>query len=99
FLTARGVLGTRSQVQRLIADGCIRVGDRIVKAGFLLRAGDEITAEAPVVRTPQAEPQAIPLDVLYEDAELLAINKPAGLVVHPAPGNWQGTLVSALLHR
>ncbi len=99
FLTARGAFGTRSQVQRLIAEGCIRVGDQTVKAGFLLRAGDEITAEVPVAHTPQAKPEAIPLDVLYEDEALLAINKPPGLVVHPAPGNWQGTLVSALLHR
>lgn len=100
FLTAQAVLGTRSQVQRLIAAGYIRLGGaRVLKAGTLLRAGDEIAAEMPLARAVQAEPEAIALDVLHEDAALLAINKPPGLVVHPAPGHWQGTLVSALLHR
>ena len=99
FLTERGVLGTRSQIHRLIADGRVHVDGRVVKAGAALRAGDRIVAErlaAPAVR---AEAAPIVLDVLFEDEQILAINKPAGLVVHPAPGHWQGTLVSALLHR
>jgi 23S rRNA pseudouridine1911/1915/1917 synthase len=99
FLTARGVLGTRSQVRRLIADGRISIGERSVKAGTALRVGDEIVAEAPIPPSTRAVAAPIPLDVLYEDASLLAINKPPGMVVHPAPGHWQGTLVSALLHR
>ncbi|MFN8640758.1 MAG: RluA family pseudouridine synthase [Candidatus Binatia bacterium] len=99
FLAEQQRLGTRSQVHRLIADGRVRVGGRVVKAGAALRRGDHIVAEAPVAPAVQAEAAAIALDVLHEDAHLLAINKPAGLVVHPAPGHWQGTLVSALLHR
>lgn len=99
FLTARAELGSRSQVQRLIADAAIRVNARTVKAGTILRAGDRITAERRPPPPSQVEPEAIALDVLYEDEVLLAINKPPGLVVHPAPGHWRGTLVSALLHR
>ena len=99
FLAALGTLGSRSQVHRLIGAGGVRVNDRIVKAGTLLRAGDQIVARPPRAPQRDVEPEAIPLVVLYEDDVLLAINKPAGMVVHPAPGHWQGTLVSALLHR
>lgn len=99
FLTERQVLGTRSQVRRLIAEGRVRVGARVVKAGTALRAGDVVEAEQPVAPPVRAEAAPIALDVLFEDDALLAINKPAGMVVHPAPGHWQGTLVSALLHR
>jgi len=99
FLTERKVLGTRSQIHRLIAEGCVRVGDRPVKPGTSLRAGDAIVVEPPAAPPVRAKAVPIALDVLLEDAHLLAINKPAGLVVHPAPGHWQDTLVSALLHR
>jgi 23S rRNA pseudouridine1911/1915/1917 synthase len=99
FLTERSVLGTRSQVQRLIADGQVQVGDRSIKPGTLLRRGDRVAVQRLPAPPLSAEPAPIALVVLYEDAALLAINKPAGLVVHPAPGHWQGTLVSALLHR
>ena len=99
FLTHRAVLGTRSQVHRLIAAGGVRVGDRVVKPGTPLRVGEHVVVARPPPAAAHAEPAAIELDVLYEDDALLAINKPAGLVVHPAPGHRQGTLVSALLHR
>jgi len=99
FLAARGILGTRSQVHHLVAAGAVRVGDRLVKAGTVLRAGDRVVVERRAPPATTIEPAAIALDVLFEDEWLLAINKPAGLVVHPAPGHWQGTLVSALLHR
>jgi 23S rRNA pseudouridine1911/1915/1917 synthase len=99
YLAQRGVLGTRSQVLRLIEDGHVRIGDRPIKAGTVLRRGDRIAVQRPPAPALHAEPAPIALDVLHEDESLLAINKPAGLVVHPAPGHWQGTLVSALLHR
>jgi len=99
FLAARGLLGTRSQVHHLIAGGHVQVGARSVKAGTILRAGERVIVRRPPLPAAAVEPEAIALDVLHEDDWLLAINKPAGLVVHPAPGHWQGTLVSALLHR
>jgi 23S rRNA pseudouridine1911/1915/1917 synthase len=99
YLTRREVLGSRSQVTRLIAEGAVRVDGRAVKAGAPLRAGARVVAERRVEPDSGPRPEAIALDVLYEDEWLLAIDKPAGLVVHPAPGHWQGTLVNALLHR
>ena len=99
FLTERASLGTRSQVHRLIAGGHVRVGDRAIKPGTLLRAGDRVVVRRAAPRPTHVEPAALALDVLYEDDWLLAINKPPGLVVHPAPGHWRGTLLNALVHR
>lgn len=99
YLAALGTWGSRSQVQKLIAAGGVRLDGRHPKAGVLLRAGQSIAARvAASVAAVGVEPEAIALDVLYEDDHLLVINKPAGMVVHPAPGNWRGTLVAALLH-
>jgi len=99
FLAARGTWGSRSQVQRLIAEGYVHLEGQPAKAGTILRSGQRIDVR-PAAPPPTAgvEPEAIPLDVLYEDEWLLVINKPAGMVVHPAPGHWRGTLVSALLY-
>ena len=99
YLAGLGTWGSRSQVQRLINDGHVRLHGQRVKPGTVLRTGQQIDVEP----LPPALPvgiaaEAIPLEVLYEDDWLLVINKPAGLVVHPAPGHWHGTLVSALLH-
>jgi len=100
FLTAGGELGTRSQVQLLIGDGHVLIeGKPVLKAGARLREGDRVTVHRPVSRPTDAEPEPIELEVLYEDDSVLAINKPPGLVVHPAPGHRSGTLVNALLHR
>jgi 23S rRNA pseudouridine1911/1915/1917 synthase len=100
FLAGLGSWGTRSQVHRLIAEGQVRIDGHLAKPGTVLRAGQRIVVEPSSRPTHgDVQPQAIPLDVLYEDDWLLVINKPAGLVVHPAPGNWQGTVVNALLHR
>ncbi len=99
YLAALGRWGTRSQVQKLIAGGAVRVDGIAPKGGMALRAGQIIEVDTPAPHgLAGVEAEAIPLDVLYEDAHLLVINKPPGLVVHPAPGNWRGTLVSALLH-
>lgn len=99
YLVGRGVLGTRSQIQQLIHAARVTVDGRAVKSGALLRAGQHIEVRRPLATPAAFVPQAIPLAVLYEDEEVLAIDKPAGLVVHPAPGHWDGTLVNALLHR
>lgn len=98
FLAERGELGTRSRVRRLLEQGAIRVDGRIPKAGHCLRAGERITAEDVVDPVRTLEPEPIALRILYEDEALLVIDKPAGLVVHPAPGHPRGTLVNALLH-
>ncbi len=99
FLAAQPELGTRSQVQRLIAANCVQVNGALVKGGTVLRVGQRVRVACPPSRPSTLEAEAIALDVLYEDASVLAINKPPGLVVHPAPGHWQGTLVNALLYR
>jgi 23S rRNA pseudouridine1911/1915/1917 synthase len=99
YLARLGRWGSRSQVQKLIAAGSIHLEGQLAKAGAVLHGGQtiEVSAVAPEIAA-GVEPEDIHLDILYEDEQLLVINKPAGMVVHPAPGNWRGTLVSALLH-
>ena len=99
FLVGRADIVSRSQIQRRIAADGVRIDGVAVKAGVLVRAGQVIEIDPPpAAHLSRVEAQEIALDVLFEDDDLLVINKPPGLVVHPAPGNWQGTLVSALLH-
>ena len=87
-------------MRRLIDDGQVRVnGEAVVKAGTRLHAGDTIEVSLPPPRPARAEPQAMELAVLHEDADIIVIDKPAGLVVHPAPGHPDRTLVNALLAR
>lgn len=90
---------SRSAVQQLIADGVVLVNGRASKAGYTLRAGDGIlVAGIAGKESPHAaRPMALPLDINYEDADILVVNKPAGLVVHPAPGHREDTLVNALM--
>ena len=89
---------SRSEIQRWIEAGLVSVGSRPLKASHRIAAGNEITVIIPAAETYAAEPEPIPLDILYQDADLLVINKPAGMVVHPAAGNWHGTLVNAVLY-
>ncbi len=98
FLAASSGL-TRARIQALIAGGQVRVGGTPRKASALLRGGEQITLTLPPPEPSDLLPEPIPLEVLYEDADLLVINKPAGLVTHPAGGRRTGTLVNALLHR
>lgn len=91
---------SRARWQRAIAEGLVRVNGTPARASCRLHAGDRIEAmpPPPVPVPPNAGAEDIPLDVLHEDAHLLCLNKPAGLVVHPAAGHWQGTLVNAVMH-
>ncbi len=89
---------SRSRIQKLIAEGAVDVGAAPAKRSHVVRAGDEVSLEVPDPRPTALEAEPIPLSILYEDAHLIAIDKPAGLVVHPAPGHASGTLVNALLH-
>jgi 23S rRNA pseudouridine1911/1915/1917 synthase len=89
---------SRAAIQRLIGDGRITVNSRAVKASYKIRPGDRIVLEIPRPVPLELKPEAIPLHILYEDDQVLVLNKQPGLVVHPAPGHWSGTLVNALLH-
>jgi 23S rRNA pseudouridine1911/1915/1917 synthase len=89
---------SRSRIQKLIEEGAARLGGQAVKRSHVVRAGDTVELEVPEPEPVAIEPEAIPLSVLYEDADLLAVDKPPGLVVHPSPGHSSGTLVNALLH-
>jgi 23S rRNA pseudouridine1911/1915/1917 synthase len=89
---------SRGAIQRLLAGGHILVNGRLAKPSHHPRAGEVVTVFWPDASPPQARPEDIPLDILYEDDDLLALNKPPGLVVHPAAGHPAHTLVNALLH-
>jgi len=89
---------SRGAIQRLIEEGQILVDGRAVKATHAPRAGEEVRVHWPEARSPEAHPEPIALDILYEDEILVVLNKAAGMVVHPASGNEQHTLVNALLH-
>jgi len=98
FLANREPTLSRSALQRLIEDGSIRINDRVVRPSQKIRHGDRITMVIPRPEPIELAPEPIPLEILYEDEVMAVLNKPAGLVVHPAPGHWTGTLVHALLH-
>jgi len=97
FLASHLAILSRAQIQKAIAGGNVLLNNLPAKAGQRLREGDRLVFEPPPVLSYDVEPENIPLNVVYEDAFLLVIDKPAGLVVHPAAGNYQGTLVHALL--
>ena len=97
FLSADGAL-TRSQAARLIAEGRVRVNGKPAAKSARLSGGETVTVDVPHIRETALPPQDIPLDVVYEDDDVIVVNKPTGLVVHPAPGHPDGTLVNALLH-
>ena len=91
---------TRSKIQGLIKSGAVEKNGKPVKSNTEVKTGDAIRLSVPIERDdPLPVPEDIPLDVIYEDADLAVINKPKGMVVHPAPGNPNGTLVNALLFR
>lgn len=89
---------SRSYVQKLIKNGGVLVGQKPVRASFRVKEGDRVILSLPDEREPDIQPEDIPLDILYEDEDLLVVNKPKGMVVHPAPGHMEHTLVNALLY-
>ena len=89
---------TRSAIQHLMQDGCVTIGEQPVKKNAKAAAGDVIAVEVPEPKEVSIEPENIPLDIVYEDEDITVVNKPKGMVVHPAPGNWSGTLVNALMY-
>ena len=90
---------SRNQAATLIANGHVSVGGRREKASYRAEPGEEIVAAIPTAETREVAAEQIPLDVRFEDEHVVVIEKPAGMVVHPAPGNWTGTLVNALKGR
>jgi 23S rRNA pseudouridine1911/1915/1917 synthase len=99
FLGGVRAIGTRSHAKQLIGAARVQVDGIARKSAHALRGGERVVVEVPPPEPLTVAPEAIPLAVLYEDADLLAIDKPAGMVVHPAPGARRGTLVHALAHR
>src|SRR5665213_1805538 len=98
FLCEKFPAASRGALQRLIEEGHIRVNGEIVKPTHHPHAGEKIEVNWPDAKPAKAQPEKIPLDILFEDKSLLVVNKPAGLVVHPAAGHEEHTLVNALLH-
>jgi 23S rRNA pseudouridine1911/1915/1917 synthase len=90
---------SRSQIQRLIKDGLVLIDGRPTRPSATVRSGETVAIELPPARAARPEPEALDIDILYDDADLAVIDKPSGLVVHPAAGHRTGTLVNALLHR
>lgn len=97
YLSALALNQTRSALQGWIDRGAVLVNGRPAAKNLRLRTGDQVDLTPPPVRELAAKAENIPLEIIYEDEELLVVNKPQGMVVHPAAGNWEGTLVNALL--
>lgn len=89
---------SRSQAKRLVEEGAILLNDKKSKPSASVKIGDRISGSLPSPKPLSLEPEALPLSVLYEDSSVIVVDKPPGLVVHPAPGNPSGTLVNALIH-
>jgi 23S rRNA pseudouridine1911/1915/1917 synthase len=98
YLRSKFPAVSRGAIRRLIEEGYIRLNGRPVKPTHAPHAGESVEVEWPEARPAEAQPERIPLDILFEDEALLVLNKPAGLVVHPAAGHEEHTLVNALLH-
>ena len=97
FLNAMLPDQSRSYLQKIIKDGNVLVNGEPKKSSYRLEDGDEVTADLPELKSPDIEPENIPLDILYEDDSILMVNKPKGMVVHPSAGHYTGTLVNAVL--
>ncbi|MFO7151637.1 MAG: RluA family pseudouridine synthase [Bacillota bacterium] len=89
---------SRSYIQKGIEEGWVKVNGKTVKPNYKLKCGDVVEAQIPAPKALSLEPENIPLDIIYEDQDIIVINKPRGMVVYPAPGNYSGTLVNALLY-
>ena len=89
---------SRSQIQKLIGDGNVTIGSREARANLAMREGERVTVALPDVAPARTAAEALPLEILYQDADVAVLNKPAGMVVHPGAGHASGTLVNALLH-
>ena len=100
YLVCQGVNFSRNRIQKLIESGAVKINGQIKPPGYTVKPGDRVTIAfgEKVCERPPLAAEDIPLSVVFEDDQLLVVDKPAGLVVHPAPGNYRGTLVNALMH-
>ncbi|MBQ3573258.1 MAG: RluA family pseudouridine synthase, partial [Clostridia bacterium] len=90
---------TRSHIQKLIDGGAVTVSNLPVKANYKVKEGEEILVILPELEEPEILPEDIPINIVYEDSDMLVVDKAQGMVVHPAVGNYTGTLVNALMYR
>lgn len=99
YFLARNIEGiTRAEVQRLIRDGRVTIGNIRPKKSYLVQAGERVEVEVAMAKDPDVQPEPLQIEVIYDDEDLAIVNKPKGMVVHPAPGHVGGTLVNALLY-
>ncbi len=98
FLAGANLGLTRSALQKLLESGAVTIDGKAVKKNYKTRMGDEIVFDIPEPEPLEVVPEDIPLDIRYEDNDVIVLNKPKGLVVHPAPGHWNGTLVNGLIY-
>lgn len=98
YLTSVSDELSRSFIQKLIKNQMVTVNQKAVKANYIVDSGDEVTIIVPELTLPEVKPEEISLDILYEDKDVIVINKPKGMVVHPAAGHYCGTLCNALLY-
>ena len=98
FLRERFPAASRGAMQRLIEQGHVRINGHLVKPTHAPRSGEQVEIHFPEPKSAEARPEEIPLEILFEDKSLLVLNKPPGIVVHPAAGHEEHTLVNALLH-
>lgn len=89
---------TRSYIKKLIENGDVLVNEELKKSGYSLKENDIVTVEIPEDESANIEPEEIPLDIIYEDEDIIIVNKEKGMVVHPANGNYSGTMVNSLMH-
>lgn len=89
---------SRSHIQKLIKENHVYVNTKVIKANYKLNLHDQVLVEIPDLKEPDIVPENIPLDILYEDEDILIVNKPKGMVVHPAAGHYTGTLVNAIMY-
>lgn len=98
YITSFVQNASRNKVQKAIKDGHVLVNGKLEKSSYIMQPGDRIEISLPKPPTPEAKPEDIPIDIVYEDDHLIVVNKEAGMVVHPAFGNWSGTMVNGLLY-
>lgn len=98
YLAEKNKEMSRSYIQKLIEDGFVTKAGKALKSNYKISMGDEIHMEIPALVQLDIQPEAIPLDIIYEDEDVILINKPKNMVVHPAPGHYSGTIVNALLY-